>query len=238
MASLSHELKNRISIIKEQAGLLKDYSALVEQGRPIDPARINQIGSGLTRQVEMTDAILVNMNQFAHSVDETCCPTDVNDLLGRLTSLAKRAADLHRVHLRFCPSHSTLVIITSPFLLMNLIWLGLETLMHAIGDRGTIELKVEKHDNGGGSIQLHAQTESRMIENDPISEAFQFLAKALEAGVEWQRADRTLRVYFPAAISNDGLKGNLRLLFWHSKEHKNKPVEMKGTSHKALRRAK
>ncbi len=217
MASISHELKNRISIIKEQAGLLTDYSALAEHGRPIDPARLSQLGHDLKRQVAMTDAILINVSQFSHSVDETCRPTDVNDLLRLLTSIAKRDAGLHRVRLRFCPSNSPLVVTTSPFFLMNLIWLGLETLIRATDNPGTIELKLEKKANGGGTIQMHPHTEERAAENYAFPETLQSLAHALEAGVEWQRANKTLRIHLPAAITNDERRGNLRLLFGHSK---------------------
>jgi C4-dicarboxylate-specific signal transduction histidine kinase len=36
-ASISHELKNALAIIKENAGLLADYVAMMGKGTPIDP---------------------------------------------------------------------------------------------------------------------------------------------------------------------------------------------------------
>ena len=39
-ASLSHELKNALAIIKENAGLLTDYMAMFEKGSPVAPDRL------------------------------------------------------------------------------------------------------------------------------------------------------------------------------------------------------
>jgi len=39
-ASISHELKNVLAIINENAGLLEDLCAMAEKGRPVDPVRI------------------------------------------------------------------------------------------------------------------------------------------------------------------------------------------------------
>jgi len=39
-ASLSHEIKNALAIINEDAGLLNDFAALADQGRPLDPERV------------------------------------------------------------------------------------------------------------------------------------------------------------------------------------------------------
>ena len=115
IASISHDLKNRIAIIKEQAGLLKDYSAMVEQGRKINMDRLGRLGHGMTDQVLKADTILKNMNQFAHSVDIMIGPTDLNDFLGLSISLAKHLADLHRISLKLRAVDSPVKVTTSPF---------------------------------------------------------------------------------------------------------------------------
>jgi hypothetical protein len=37
-ASVSHEIKNVLAIINENAGLLEDFTFMADRGKPIDPA--------------------------------------------------------------------------------------------------------------------------------------------------------------------------------------------------------
>jgi hypothetical protein len=221
MASISHELKNRIAIIKEQAGLLKDYSAMAEQGRKINTERLGRLGQGLTEQVVKADTILKNLNQFAHSVDIILRPTDLNDLLRLSISLAKHLADLHRISLKLRAADPPVKVTTSPFFLMNLIWLSLETLIRVVDNPGTIALELVKKDQGGGLIRLQIDAAELKTERNVIPENLKFLADALEADVEWKRADKVLLVRLQADITNYDRIRNLRTMFRHYKEGEN-----------------
>jgi len=74
-ASISHEIKNVLAIINENAGLLDDFALMAEKGMPLDPRRLGKVAESLMKQVRRADAIVRNMNKFAHSVDdfEKCC---------------------------------------------------------------------------------------------------------------------------------------------------------------------
>ena len=202
MASISHELKNRIAIVKEQAGLLKDYSAMAEQGRKINTDRLGRLGQGLTEQVLKADTILKNMNQFAHSIDNIICPTDLNDLLRLSISLAKHLADLHRISLKLNAADPPVKVTTSPFFLMNLIWLCLEILIRAADNPGTIALELVKNDQGGGLIRLQSDAAELKLGEQWMPENLKFLSDALEAEVEWKRADNVLLIRLSADITN------------------------------------
>jgi signal transduction histidine kinase len=202
MASISHELKNRIATIKEQAGLLKDYSAMAEKGRKINIERLGWLGQGLTEQVVKADTILKGMNQFVHSVDNIIRPTDLNDLLRLSISLAKHLADLHRISLKLRAADPPVKVTTSPFFLMNLMWLCLETLIRAVHNPGTIALELVTKDQGGALIQLQSDAAEMEPEEQWMPENLKFLAEALEAGVEWKRADNVLVVCLPTDITN------------------------------------
>jgi hypothetical protein len=221
MASISHELKNRIAIIKEQAGLLKDYSAMAEQGREINTERLGRLGQGLTEQVVKADTILKNMNQFAHSVDVIIRPTDLNDLLRLSISLAKHFADLHRISLKLHGAASPVKVTTSPFFLMNLIWLCLETLIRAADNPGAIALELVKKDQGGGLIRLQSDAAELKPEEQWMPENLKFLAVALEADVEWKRADNVLLVRLQDDITNYDRIRDLRTMFGHFKAGEN-----------------
>jgi signal transduction histidine kinase len=221
MASISHELKNRIAIIKEQAGLLKDYSAMAEQGRKINTERLGRLGQGLTQQVLKADTILKNMNQFAHSVDVIIRPTDLNNLLRLSISLAKHLADLHRISLKLQGAAPPVKVTTSPFFLMNLIWLCLETLIRAADNPGAIALELVKKDQGGVLIRLQSDAAELKIEEQWMPENLKFLAVALEAEVEWKRADNVLLVRLQADITNYDRISDLRTMFRQFKAGEN-----------------
>jgi signal transduction histidine kinase len=221
MASISHELKNRIAIIKEQAGLLKDYSAMAEQGRKIDIDRLGRLGQGMTDQVVKADTILKNMNQFAHSVDIMIRPTDLNDLLGLSISLAKHLADLHRISLKLRAADPPVKVTTLPFFLMNLIWLCLETLIRAAGNPGTIDMELGKKDQGGGLIRMQSDAAELKPEEQWMPENLKFLADALEADVEWKWADKVLLVRLQADITNYDRIKDLRTMLRPCQEAEN-----------------
>jgi signal transduction histidine kinase len=125
-ASISHELKNRMAIINEQAGLLEDLVLMAERGAEIDLARLKRLSGAVKTQVAMGDRILRNMNRFAHSVDTPQCSVDIRSLLDLTTALAARPASLKGVNLEFYPGPEKVEVTTSPFLVMNLVWLLIE----------------------------------------------------------------------------------------------------------------
>ncbi|MGD8291766.1 MAG: sensor histidine kinase, partial [Desulfobacterales bacterium] len=69
-ASVSHELKNVLAIVNENAGLLEDLACMANRGKPIDPSRLIKMADAVKKQVGRADEILKNMNRFAHSIDQ------------------------------------------------------------------------------------------------------------------------------------------------------------------------
>jgi hypothetical protein len=224
MASISHELKNRIAIIKEQAGLLKDYSAMAEQGQKISTERLGRLGQGLSEQVVKADTVLKNMNQFAHSVDIIVQPTDLNDLLRLSISLAKHFSELHRITIKLRAAAPPVQITTSPFFLTNLIWLCFETLIRVADRPGTIELDLVKKAKGGGLIRLQSDAAELKAAKQVIPENLKLLADALQADVEWKSTDNVLLVGLQADITNYDRLGNLRTMFRHYEERENRDI--------------
>jgi C4-dicarboxylate-specific signal transduction histidine kinase len=127
-ASISHELKNALAIIKENSGLLGDYIHLTGKGVPLDPERLDKIARRIENQTRRADGIIKNLNQFAHSVDTPAKSVDLNQILDLLAALHRRPAAMQQVELEPRPADSAVVVHTRPFLLLNL--LGL-VLIHA-----------------------------------------------------------------------------------------------------------
>ena len=147
-ASISHEIKNVLAIINENAGLLEDLTALADRGKPLDPARLKTMAAAVQKQIGRADEILNNMNRFAHSIDQTVAEIDLNQTIELLMALTDRFAAMRGVKVVLQLPQNPLTITTAPFLLMNLLWLCLEDSMSAAGDEKWIELVADESQNG------------------------------------------------------------------------------------------
>ena len=146
-ASISHEIKNVLAVINENAGLLQDFIYMHEKGMPIDPEQLKGLSQMIKKQVQRADTIMKNMNKFAHSTDQLTKTESVNDILDIVTKLAIRFANMREVTLEKTPSDEPIKIETNPFLLENLIWLCLDFAMDAVGPERTVRMFAKKIDN-------------------------------------------------------------------------------------------
>ncbi|MBC8209283.1 MAG: sensor histidine kinase [Desulfobulbaceae bacterium] len=139
-ASISHELKNVLAIINENAGLLNDFCLMAERGMEIDPERLARISGNIAKQVKRGDQILKNMNRFAHSTDHPLSTVDLHATLAMVVKLATRFAANRVVTLTTTPTNKPLLITSRPFLLANLLWRCLDRSMNFVGTEKKITL--------------------------------------------------------------------------------------------------
>ena len=156
-ASISHEIKNALAIINENAGLLEDIALMADRGREIEPERLKTVSRAVIKQIRRADIIIKNMNRFAHSADETTTTVDLRDSLLLVVALSERLASMRSVTLAPKLPETPLNIRTVPFLLMNLIWLCLDFAINAAGDDKIVELAILKTENGA-QIQFRRLT--------------------------------------------------------------------------------
>lgn len=147
-ASISHEIKNVLAIINENAGLLEDITLMADRGRPIEPERLKKLSQAVMKQIGRADTIVKIMNQFAHSADESLKSIDLNDILELTVVLSNRFASMRSVTLNPKLQKSPVKIRTSPFFLMNLIWLCLDFSMDVAGDDKIVELATQRTESG------------------------------------------------------------------------------------------
>ena len=76
-ASISHEIKNVLAIVNENAGLLQDMVMMIEKGMPLSPERLSGLARSIVRQVKRGDRIVKDMNRFAHSADHPAETVDI-----------------------------------------------------------------------------------------------------------------------------------------------------------------
>lgn len=118
-ASVSHELKNALAIIGQNAGLLQDYIAMAARGRAIDPARLSIVAGRIEEQTSRADRLIKYLNRFAHSVDDFSKNVDLNEILDLLELLSARTASMRQVGLECRPAKQPVMVTTAPFFLLT-----------------------------------------------------------------------------------------------------------------------
>lgn len=194
-ASISHEIKNRLAVINEQAGLLKDLVNMAEKGKELSLERLTRLAESLKTQVSLTDAIIRNMNRFAHSVDSFKANTDICDLLTLTASLAKRTADNRAVRIELELPKPSFSLETAPFFLMNLVWQCLEALMDPDSKTQKVVVGCKKSENGG-QIWFASDALAAPME-ETLPDSVKQLADAVQAVVAVDSKKKMIRIELP-----------------------------------------
>ena len=128
-ASLTHEIKNALAILNENAGLLEDLTLFAGQGRPIDPARLQTMAVKMKHQVQRADELVKRMNRFAHSADMAVQTVNIGDALELIVALARRPATLAEATLELKSLDQPVQFTMRFFSLQHLIWLAIDYLL-------------------------------------------------------------------------------------------------------------
>jgi len=196
-ASISHEMKNVLAIINENAGLLEDLTAMVEKGMPLDPQRLKTPASRIMKQIRRGDDIIKGMNRFAHSVDDPLRQIDIHDILALTCALSNRFASMRGVSLELETSSTPVALVTNPFFLQNLLWLCVDFAIGCAGAGKTVSLQAEKTE-GGATIRFSKLQDMEKAETASFpAERERALLHALNADLVIHKEMGELRLTFP-----------------------------------------
>ncbi len=149
-ASISHEMKNYLAIINENAGLLEDLSMMAEQGNSLDPQRIMKVCGNIATQIKRADDTIKNMNTFGHSIDNTCTNFFLGEVMNLTLTLGGRLLGNRQVAFEV-EAPGDIYITTSKFYLMNLLWFVVDHITQSPLEDGRILLSVQVQES---SIQI------------------------------------------------------------------------------------
>lgn len=152
-AAMSHELKNCLAIMNENAGLIQDLLVMNQSGHPLEPDRLGRITTGISRQIHRADTLLKQMNIFAHSVDLPQQQVDLKEAVCLASAIGARLAANQRVEIHpgamgaadEADASGRPVSMTAPFFpLLNLIWQTLEAVMTAMAPKTVLDITVNR----------------------------------------------------------------------------------------------
>jgi len=156
-ASISHEIKNALAIINENAGLIGDLVALSEKGRPLDPERLKTISANIRRRVQNADEIVRRLNRFAHSANQPVVSVGIRDIFACTISLSERLASMKGVSLTLAP-FDEIEVLTLPFVVKNLLWICLKNIFLMAGEGQQVVLGARR-EAGDIVVTLHCTPE-------------------------------------------------------------------------------
>jgi signal transduction histidine kinase len=196
-AAISHEIKNTLSIINENAGLLDDYAHMAEQtgGLPID--RVLAITSTIAKQVDRSNIIMKNLNRYAHSGDTRLAHANLKETLSLVTALASRQAAMKEISVTVdCLPDIT--IYTHLMSLESLIYLTLLSLYEDCEAGNTLTVHgIEVQENI--TVCFTIQEEKVILPDTYPDDDQQLLAKLVSGS--YRHEENQLSITFPSKIA-------------------------------------
>ncbi len=147
-ASISHEIRNKLAVINEKAGLIQDMAVVMQSGRAVDPGRLELQAKKIAEQVSQANRIVGVLNRLAHTVDNPCTKVDLIELVDLAAALHHRKAAMAEVVITPLESPEAVLVATNPFLLENLIGTCINIAIPRIDDSRTLIIAAERTDDG------------------------------------------------------------------------------------------
>lgn len=195
-ASMSHEIKNALAIVNENAGLLEDLILLSEKGRPLNPERLKTLAADIRRQVQRADSIVGRLNRFAHSAGQPVITTDIKEIFEFTAALAARMAAMKGVSITVA-AEEPILLQARPFIVENLLWLCFKHLFSVSTGNQTVQLGAEKADS---HVVIGMQFDEGVAVEEIgklVAQEGQPLIVALQAEVSVDVQRRMIRVTLP-----------------------------------------
>jgi C4-dicarboxylate-specific signal transduction histidine kinase len=132
MASLSHENKNHLAIIKESCGLIEDMLMYEEPGQPADPDRYKKNFSVINERIAQAAEMCNFLSGFSHRMDQPLASISVTDVLQEKIYLFRRFATQKQVDLVASFDENLPAIFNDPsllqFAIFCIVWPALESM--------------------------------------------------------------------------------------------------------------
>jgi signal transduction histidine kinase len=154
--SLSHQLANVMAILTELSGLQEDVLYAVEEGTPLDPARIENIVGRMNQQLERGTGYIKQLNRFGHSVDYPRTTMEAGEVFERVVTYSRRFAVLKKMTLTHSRPEAEIPMEGSPFDLQHVIYRCLDAALCASDQGAELAVALEAAD-GGARVTLSGQ---------------------------------------------------------------------------------
>ena len=142
--SITHELKNKLAVVNENAGLIQDLLFMGKQGRAVDMERFETISQKIQEQVRLADTIIKKLNGFAQSMEESETETDVAQALKSVLSLTAHLIEKYECEIAVTAQEAPWIINADPFCFKHLLWTVIKSVCASEGNTGPVHISLDK----------------------------------------------------------------------------------------------
>ncbi|KPJ99526.1 MAG: hypothetical protein AMJ60_04730 [Desulfobacterales bacterium SG8_35] len=176
MASLSHEFKNHLAIIRESSGLIEDLLLLEEQGQTSDRERYKKIISVIGERVAQAAEMCRFLSGFAHRMDQPLSSLSVTDVLQEEIYLLHRFARQKQVDLVSSFAENVPAIFNDPALLQFAVFCIVWPALQGLEKDSRIEIAVGRQN---GAVEIVVNLEGTRKEPEGTSPWEELLPEVL-----------------------------------------------------------
>ena len=197
MASVAHEMKNHLSVMNEQAGLLEDWVGCVGQGMEIEPEKLTVTAHKIQHRISLTNDVIQTMSRFAHSTDNQATEVILQDLLTLFCAVSQRILDMKKIRIIQTVPPTALMIESCAFVVMDLLWHCVSVMTRSVSGETAITIKLESSE-GGAQLSLFSEGCSSfwmhaIVNNATIATIVDFLGVKMAVN----KAEETVVLKFP-----------------------------------------
>ena len=198
-ATISHEIKNALSIISENAGLLDDLAQVTPPDEGVDPERVKRAAATVMRQVSRANEIMGNVNRFAHSADKAISRDSLQSICALLIALTQRQALSNNVTIDF-ECAVDLEVNTYVLHLETVLYLTLRSIIDHSETGEPLRIEISRPDEQHASVSFETTVISEKIVGQLRDDSFDIILELLKGSVTIQ--DNTLTVTFCGDIDS------------------------------------
>ena len=144
LPSLSHEAKNALAIINENAGLMDDYILMAQKGKTLNLERLNSLSATIRKQVVRLNTLITDVRHAADGIDNSPQDICLVHQVRQVSELLSKKAAMRSIRFDVRAVEEPILIHARPVLLRHLMWRCLDYAMHASAKGRHIELALEK----------------------------------------------------------------------------------------------
>lgn len=146
LAGLSHELNNTLGTVQQSAGLLEDYLGAMQQGRVVDPSRLEKVAQRIRSASERSLGSINFLHWFAHSIDVPKSTVDLASIAERVISVSDYFARKKQVSIELCLDEPPQTLLASAFDIHQLLFRAVEFTLESAAEATKITIKIASRD--------------------------------------------------------------------------------------------
>lgn len=157
-ASITHEMKNVMAVIRESSGLMGDFLGLPSSEEFEYHDKFQKQVSNIKDQINRGVDLIGLLNRLAHCPDSETADLDLDEQVNLIVSLSQRFARQKKLTLELLPSATPLGTITNPLKLQMALFAGIESCLKILAPGGVIRIQPLENE-GKSAVRFECEGE-------------------------------------------------------------------------------